>query len=375
MNIAILGLGTIGSGVYELLKANQDINVKRVLDIRAWMDIMTTDLSDITGDSDIDAVVETMGGLHPAYEYALSCINSGKSFITANKDLVSEYGRELAAAAKTHHAAFLFSAACGGGIPYLSNLAKARSTDKIKELGGILNGTTNYILDKMHTSGESYDAALAEAQKLGYAERDPSSDVDGLDTQRKLALACGVGVGRFIKPADIPTFGIRNISRDDIMYASKQNAVIRLAAYARFGADATEAFVIPRMFKQGSAESSIRLNLNYAWYTGEQTGIFAFSGQGAGRFPTAANIIRDLYAVKRGETALYPEQLAQINVSTDEKYSFYIRLPFGKETLPEAAIKEKLSASDSMRFITEPMTVSQASQIREAIPDSFIMLI
>ena len=306
MNIAILGLGTIGSGVFELLKARSDIHVKRILDVRAWLDNMTTNLADIVDDSEIDAVVETMGGLHPAYEYALSCINAGKSYITANKFLVSEYAHELSAAARIHGTAFLFSAACGGGIPYLSNLAEARKAQAICELGGILNGTTNYILDKMTTSQTSYDRALSQAQELGYAERDPSSDVDGLDTQRKLALACGVAGGCLIKPNEIPTFGIRNITTEDIQYAAAHDAKIRLTAYAGFGHGAPVAFVIPRMCKNGTLESSISLNLNLAWYTGEHTGTFAFTGQGAGKFPTAANIIRDIYSLMRDPQSPIP---------------------------------------------------------------------
>jgi len=325
MNIAILGLGTIGSGVYELVKGNPDINVKKILDIKAWMDIMTTSIDDIVNDKEIDIVVETMGGLHPAREFALKCIEAGKSYITANKFLVSEYAVELSEAAKKANVSFMFSAACGGGIPYLYNLSKMRSIDNIVEAGGILNGTTNFILDKIFSEGEDYASALATAQQLGYAEKDPSSDVDGLDTQRKLTLACAVAYGKLPKPADIPTFGIRNISKDDIKYANELGCVVRLMATSSNTETAVEASVMPVICSAGSLESGIKLNVNYAWYKGERIGHFAYTGQGAGKFPTAGNILRDIYAIIGGENKLLPESFGATKVTAFSENRYYVR--------------------------------------------------
>ena len=199
MKIGLLGMGT---GVYEIAQSLPDVDVKWVLEKRFQAAYITDDINVILSDPEIELVVETMGGLHPAYEFASSVLESGKHFVTANKLLVSAYGVELTKLAKEKGVAFLYGAACGGGIAYLANLTIARGIDRITALGGILNGTTNYILDSMQSKGGDYAAALSEAQQLGYAERDPSSDVDGLDTQRKLILASAVGFDTWFKPED-----------------------------------------------------------------------------------------------------------------------------------------------------------------------------
>ena len=185
MKIGLLGMGTVGGGVRELAERLPDVKIARILERVHTRPEMTNHIEDILRDDSISLIVETMGGLHPAYEFAVQSLESGRHFVTANKLLVSAYGRELQALARRRGVGFLFGAACGGGIPYLSNLAAAREGDHILRVGGILNGTTNYILDAMQTRGLDYAAALREAQALGYAEQDPTSDVEGLDTLRK----------------------------------------------------------------------------------------------------------------------------------------------------------------------------------------------
>ncbi|MBQ4157451.1 MAG: homoserine dehydrogenase [Clostridia bacterium] len=239
MKIAILGMGKIGSGVYEYAMDMDTIAVVRTFDIKKWMDDMTTDIDDIVNDPEIELVVETMGGVNPTKEYALKCINAGKHYVTANKQLVSEAIEELLDAAKKNNVCLMFGAACGGGIPYLKNLYNAQNADKITAVGGILNGTTNYILDRMQTEGLDYEQALTSAQALGYAEKDPASDVDGLDAQRKLILACAVAWGLAPKAEDIPVSGIRHIKPIDIKYFKETGRVARLIA----SADKTEAGV------------------------------------------------------------------------------------------------------------------------------------
>lgn len=327
MNIAILGLGTIGQGVYDLAMASEKIKVKRILDIRAWMDIMTTDINDIVNDTEIDTVIETMGGLHPAYEFAVKCIEKGKNYVTANKFLVSEYGLDLSAKAKENGVAFLFSASCGGGIPYLYNLGKIRSCDKIVSVGGILNGTTNFILDNIFSAGKSYDEALKQAQALGYAEKDPTADVDGLDTQRKITLACAVAFSRMPKPADVPTFGIGHMKQCDIDYANAKNKVYRLIAKASFDGEKLSARVVPELIGADRIESAIRENINLCYYEGERIGRFSFTGQGAGRYPTAGNILRDAEAIDAGEKIMLPADTAVSPVECTEKGSYYVRVP------------------------------------------------
>lgn len=327
MKIAILGMGTIGSGVYDMCRERKDIIVKRMLDIRVWMDGMTTDINDIVNDAEIETVVETMGGLHPAREFALACIQSGKNYVTANKHLVSEFGLELQKAAAEKGTAFFFSAACGGGIPYLRNLSEAVKIDDVLSLGGILNGTTNFILDSMQSEDMDYAEALLKAQQLGYAERDPSSDVDGLDTQRKLALACAVAFGKMPKASEIPTFGIRNILKMDIDRFTQNGQRVRLIAKADKTENGIAACVQPVVYSAGSPEAGIRKNINYAWYTGEKSGHFAYSGQGAGKYPTASNIIRDVLSIMRGEKGLLAESVEACKLAAGDAYSYYVRVP------------------------------------------------
>ena len=179
MKIGLLGMGTVGGGVRELAERLPDVKIARILERVPTRPEMTNHIEDILRDDSISLIVETMGGLHPAYEFAVQSLESGRHFVTANKLLVSAYGRELQALARRRGVGFLFGAACGGGIPYLSNLAAAREGDHILRVGGILNGTTNYMLDAMQTRGLDYAAALREAQALGYAEQDPTSDVEG----------------------------------------------------------------------------------------------------------------------------------------------------------------------------------------------------
>ncbi len=377
MNIAILGLGTIGSGVYELLKGREDIKVKRILDIRCWMDGMTTDINDIVNDDSIECVVETMGGIHPAREYALSCINAGKSYVSANKLLISACAEELSAAAKAHGVALLFGAACGGGIPYLASMAQARTIDPITNAGGILNGTTNFILDKIFSEGIDYSAALSEAQKLGYAERDPSSDVEGLDTLRKLILCCAVGFGKLLREEDICVSGISHLTDTDIQYALKKKGLIRLVANASQNAACEiEACVLPRLVFDGSLEAGIRSNINLARYSGGKMGEFTFCGQGAGKLPTASNILRDLDMIRLNPTAaMLPEGLERAKPANKCELRFYVRLPKDKGDVLSGFAQSCEEKGEEKLFETKPMTLPALFEALKGIEDKFIMIL
>ncbi len=371
MIIALLGMGTIGSGVVEIAEKTDDIKLKRILDIRVTRPDMTTDFGDIINDPEIELVVETMGGLHPAYEFAKAVVESGRHFVTANKYLVSEYGAELGAIARKNGCAFLYSAACGGGIPYLTNLGLARSIDAIDALGGILNGTTNFILDAMQRRDMDYEQALREAQQLGYAERDPSSDVDGLDTMRKLILACGVGFDAIIASNDIPTAGIASIRKHDIGYANLRNSAIRLCAYGERCGDSVIAYVEPTVVPQNAPESAILSNINYAWYRGACSGLMSFSGQGAGKLPTATNIIRDVCAVIAGRRSMTAPACAPAKVNNaSAAHPYYIRLPITinapKEWIASCAV------DDHYQYIeTVPVSVSDVHAFMADQKDSF----
>lgn len=371
MNIAILGLGTIGSGVYELCQGREDIKVKAILDRTAWMDIMTTDFDAIVNDHDIETVVEAMGGLHPAREYALACLKSGKNYVTANKHLVSEYGPQLRAAAQESGAALFFSAACGGGIPFLKNLADTALIDPIKAAGGILNGTTNFILDSMQAEKMDYAEALSRAQELGYAERDPSSDVDGLDTQRKIALASWVAFGKLPKAGDIPTCGIRNVLKADIEYLEKKGKRLRLIATARDGKEGVEAEVQPVVFSAASAESAIARNINYAWYEGEKSGHFAYSGQGAGKYPTAANMIRDVLAIMSGKKGLVKAAASWSKVERCAPHAYYARLSKAAANELGLATRRLETDADWAYIETLPMDLAEMIKMMSGVQGAF----
>lgn len=341
MIIGLLGMGVVGSGVFEIAEKLENVTVKKVLHRRFQAEYITNNIEDIVKDPEIELVAEVMGGLHPAYEYAVAAMENGKHFVTANKLLVSVYGAELTALAKKKGVAFLYGAACGGGIAYLANLQIARGIDNLKALGGILNGTTNFILDNMQSSDMDYASALAQAQELGYAERDPSSDVDGLDTMRKLILACAVGFDAYIKPEDIPTFGISAVLPCDIEWAKANGLVLRLCAFGEMAEGKLGAYVEPTLVKASAPESAILKNVNYAWYEGERYGLMSYTGQGAGKLPTAANVLRDVCSVDAGQRYMTSESCVEmVPDNGSAKHCYYVRMADGNE-LPESWIAKR----------------------------------
>lgn len=341
MIIGLLGMGTVGSGVFEIAEGLEDVCVKRVLKRRGHADYMTEKIEDIVGDPEIELVAEAMGGLHPTYEYAVAALENGKHFVTANKLLVSVYGAELTALARKKGKAFLFGSACGGGIAFLANLQLARSIDRLTALGGILNGTTNFILDAMQRFHMDYASALAQAQALGYAERDPSSDVDGLDSMRKLVLACAVGFDAYVDPEAIPVFGISSVLPCDIAYAQENALALRLCVFARRDGDRLSAYVEPTLVPANSPESAIIENINYAWYEGAQCGLMSYTGQGAGKYPTASNLLRDVCSVAAGQRYMTRERCAAHTIDNqNEKHRYYVRMADGS-ALPEAWIARR----------------------------------
>ena len=357
MVIAILGQGTIGSGVLELTRQSKDIRVKKILEKRFQNALTTQNIADITGDPEIEAVVETMGGLHPAHEFAAQVLESGKHFVTANKLLVSAFGMDLTALAKKHGVGFLYGAACGGGIAYLANLKIAANVDRITALGGILNGTTNFILDSMTRENVDYASALQTAQNLGYAERDPSSDVDGLDTMRKLILSSAVGFDAFLKGNDIPTFGISKVLPQDIEYAKRNGRVLRLCAVGERVNGGICAYVEPALVSVESPEAAILKNVNYAWYRGEAFGLMSYSGQGAGMLPTAGNVLRDLRCIQAGGRFMTNEACAPAqNLADAAKHSYYVRTAIDAD-FPQDWVEKRTQDGGFAYIETVPVSV------------------
>ena len=235
MNIGLLGFGVVGRGVYDMLAGRDDIRAAWVLcrrDLGELTARTTYEMQDILDDPAVDTVVEVMGGLHPAYEYVAAALRAGKNVVSSNKYLMCRYYDELTALAKEHGAALRCTAAVGGGIPWLTNLEKAARANHISRVWGILNGTTNYIMDAMHSSDADFADVLAQAQALGYAEADPSADIDGLDIQRKLILSANVAFGVSLREADVPVFGIRNVRKADIARFQAHSCTCKLIATA-----------------------------------------------------------------------------------------------------------------------------------------------
>ena len=309
INIAILGYGTVGSGVYEILKKNpaaiakkagDTLNIKYILDIRDFDDhpekeLFTKDFHDILNDDTVDIVVEVMGGLNPAYDFTKSALMSGKTVVTSNKELVATHGTELISIAKEKSVNYFFEASVGGGIPIIRPLNQCLSANEISTINGILNGTTNFILTKMFSEGSSFESALAEAQALGYAERNPSADVDGHDACRKTAILASLATGKFIDYNDIPTEGISGISTTDVLFAAKAGYVIKLIGAADVSDDGkVSAIVAPRLVSKENQLSDVNGVFNAILLKGDSLGDVMFYGRGAGKLPTASAVVADI---------------------------------------------------------------------------------
>ena len=309
VKIAILGYGTVGSGVYEILKKNppsiakkagDSIEIKYILDIREFDDhpekhLFTKNFDDILNDDEVSIVVEVMGGLEPAYSFSKSALLKGKSVVTSNKELVATHGTELIRLAKEHDANYFFEASVGGGIPIIRPLNQCLTANEIDEVHGILNGTTNFILTKMFEEGATFESSLREAQSLGYAERNPEADVEGHDACRKTAILASLATGKFVDYHDIPTEGITKISTADVFFAGKIGYVIKLIGSAEVGPDGkVQAIVAPRLVSKDSQLADVNGVFNAILVHGDSLGDVMFYGRGAGKLPTASAVVADV---------------------------------------------------------------------------------
>lgn len=361
MKVAVLGYGTVGVGVYGMLQAAEGLEAGPVL-VRPGKkdaDFKVCDLQEIIRDPSVGAVAEVMGGVEPAFSYAMAAIRAGKHFVTSNKALVAAKGVELFQAAREEGVCFLFSAACGGGVPFLHNLARAAKTDEIFSVGGILNGTTNFMLDRMQSTGMDYADALKQAQELGYAEADPTADVTGLDALRKIMLACAVAWG-MLPQEGLLNEGIDSLSAADVKDFLGRGRVCRLIASGSRAADGRiAAYVEPVLLSNANAECAVLKNFNMARYEGKNAGSIAMIGQGAGRWPTASAVLRDLSGIAEGESAMFPADLRNGEADNSaESHAYYVRLPAScRDALP---VEKILAEEDGvLRLVTESTSVSQ----------------
>lgn len=308
VNIAVLGYGTVGSGVVEVINTNheiinkragEEINIKYVLDLRDFpgdpvQQILTHDFNDILNDDEVKVVVEVMGGINPAYTFVKQCLAAGKSVATSNKELVASHGPELLAIAKENNVNFLFEASVGGGIPIIRPLNTSITADEVTEITGILNGTTNYILTKMDQEGASYDEVLKQAQDLGYAERNPEADVEGGDACRKIAILTSIVYGKHLDYTKIHTEGITKISTEDFKYADALGVSIKLVGTTKKGGDTLYSFVAPMMLDENHPLSGIHDVFNGIFVHGNVVDDIMFYGRGAGKLPTASAVVSDV---------------------------------------------------------------------------------
>ena len=309
IQIAVLGYGTVGSGVVEVINTNHDsinkraeneINIKYVLDLRDFPGdpvekVLVHDYEVIANDPEVDIVVEVMGGVEPAYTFTKRALEAGKSVCTSNKELVARHGTELLAIAKEHGANYLFEASCGGGIPIIRALNGSLTADEVDEITGILNGTTNYMMYKMATEGSDFDVVLKEAQQKGYAEADPTADVEGYDACRKIAILSSLAYGKFLNYENVYTEGITKITPEDMEYAEELGMTIKLLGTSRkIGDDSFYAMVAPFLVGQTSPLYSVNDVFNAVFVHGNVLGDAMFYGSGAGKLPTASAVVADV---------------------------------------------------------------------------------
>lgn len=357
INIAVLGYGTVGSGVVEVISTNKesiakrigdDINIKYVLDLREFPgssieNILVHDFDTIVNDEEVDIVVEAMGGINPAYSFAKASLEHGKSYCTSNKELVAKYGPELLKLSEKMNKNFLFEASVGGGIPIIRPLNQSLTADEIMEITGILNGTTNYILTKMSKEGLDFDTVLKEAQELGYAERNPEADVEGYDACRKIAILTSLAYGQHVDYEDIYTEGITAITDVDFKYASKMGRVIKLFGKSKRVGDKFFAMVAPFMIDDNDPLYSVNGVLNGILVKGNVLGDVMFYGSGAGKLPTASAVVADVVDeakhLNRNIMTMWKEEKLQLEDKADSKRRFFVRIK-GKEEELVPQLKE-----------------------------------
>ena len=316
IKIGLLGLGTVGRGVYRLLTDNAEniqhktgarLQTARILvrdphkerGLKINQEILTGNYTDIVDDPEIGIVVEVMGGVHPALDYTLQALNQGKSVVTANKNMVAIHGRELFEAAEEGHADIFFEGSVGGGIPIIRPLKQCLAANRIQKIMGIINGTTNYILTEMTLEGKSFAHALEEARAKGYAEADPTADIEGLDAAYKLTILASIAFNSRIRLEDIYVEGISRITERDIAYAKELGYIVKLLAIAKEAKEGMEARVHPAFIPSGHPLASVNGVFNAIFVQGDAVGDTMFYGRGAGEMPTASAVVSDVMDAAR----------------------------------------------------------------------------
>ena len=370
MEIAILGYGVVGSGAYEILNKS-GYKVKKVLDIRPHDelgDALTANYDDILNDKDIKIVAEAIGGLEPAHTFVVKALKAGKHVVSSNKHLICEYYDELHDLACKNNVTLRFTSAVGGGIPWLYNLKRTLRGDEVSKIMGIMNGTTNFILDAMITDSRDFGDVLKEAQALGYAEANPSADIDCLDVARKTAISSSIAFDTTVKENDVDIFSLRNITKSDIDYISeKLGKTVRYMGFGVRNDDTISCFVEPVLLSLASLEANVNKNFNIISLFGNSVGRLSFFGQGAGKYPTGHALASDVIDIYNGarETYKLNKSVSVDNDKCERKY--YLRA----NTLPSSDIIDSYECVGSSYYIiTNKMKVSAMHSLAKSILES-----
>jgi len=399
MKVALMGHGVVGSGVAEILlekkeslaeKAGSLLELVKILDLRdfpqlSYQELFTKDFSEIESDDSISIVVEAMGGLHPAYEFVKSCLEKGKSVVTSNKELVAEKGAELLAVAKEKNVNFFFEASVGGGIPVIRPMHLCLAANELKTVYGILNGTTNFILTKMIREQMSFEKALSIAQELGYAEKDPTADVEGIDACRKICILASIACKKHIYPKDVYAEGITKITAEDVAYASAAGYVVKLIGQAKLGKEQHQVMVTPALVPVDHQLSGVDDVFNAVLIEGDCTGDVMFYGKGAGKMPTASAVVADVvHAAKMPGTSLsltWEDSTASVALPlTSCENSFYYRLQGSvkPETVEQlwgevVWLTRKDQPANEVAFMTACMKEGEAVKAEKQLQDAVIL--
>ena len=394
MKVAVMGYGTVGSGVVEVIEtheksiknrtAGEMLEVSHILDLRDFPDdphetLFTKDFNDILNDDEIKVVAETMGGVNPAFDFTMKLINAGKSVVTSNKELVAQKGLELLKAAEKHGVNYLFEASVGGGIPIIRPMAQCLAANNIEGVAGILNGTTNFILTKMIEDGMTFEDALKLAQDNGYAEKDPTADIEGFDACRKVCILASLAFGKHVYPNQVRAEGITKITLEDVEYISSAHGVIKLLGQIKkIDDDKITAFVSPAVVFHGSQLASVNGVFNAILVRGDAVGDVCFYGAGAGKLPTASAVVADMVdcAVHVNRRKNFGWGPGSEDYVVDEKSAlempFYVR---AKATESEAValfhnvkfLTRTGQPSDEVAFITDSMTENALDKKLEGV--------
>lgn len=360
ITVAVMGYGVVGSGVCSILADRQaknsayagcDIHLKKILDIRDYPDsifvnLFTKDFEDILEDSEINVVAECIGGTGVAYKFTKALLEKGKSVVTSNKAMVAAHGCEMLDIAKQNGCHYIFEAAVGGGIPIIRTLRNSYACEHINEIFGILNGTTNYMLTKMRYEGTDYNEALEDARKRGYAEADPTDDVEGYDACRKIAILASLAWNRFVDYKDIDVTGISGITSGDIAIANATGHVIKLVGRCRMDNDKLYAMVSPVMVKGDNPLAGVNESYNSILVGSDNLDNCMFYGRGAGRFPTASAVVSDIVDIAAGLRPVYydwsVDNVAKVESSDEFHTEYFVYVESDDILKTQSSIKELL---------------------------------